>query len=126
MRSSCKVLSELVTNGERVQPIVGDAIPELVVLGSLRKQDEQASKQHPFDVRAWPLYPLLPLGFCSVEFLTSFNNAQQYGSVSKPFSLQLVFLSLPFPLSDALHPKPLRGAMPQESSQRQTEARTPQ
>lgn len=35
-------------DGGRVQPIVGGAIPGMVVLGSVRKQPEQGSKQHPF------------------------------------------------------------------------------
>ena len=38
IRSSCKALSQLVINREG--PIVGGAIPGLVVLGSLRKQAE--------------------------------------------------------------------------------------
>ena len=44
MRSSCKAFSELVIKGEG--PLVGDAICELVVLGSIREQAEQASKKH--------------------------------------------------------------------------------
>ena len=43
-KSKCKVFSQLVINGE--DPIVGSAIPGLVVLGSVTKQDEQARKQH--------------------------------------------------------------------------------
>ena len=45
VRSSCKASSQLVIKGGR--PIVGGAIPGLVVLGSIRKQAEQASKEHP-------------------------------------------------------------------------------
>ena len=51
MRSSCKALSQLVIKWGG--PIVGGAIPGLVVLGSLREQAEkargrkQASKKHP-------------------------------------------------------------------------------
>jgi hypothetical protein len=44
MRSSCKAFSQLVIKGEG--PLVGDAICELVVLGSIREQAEQASKKH--------------------------------------------------------------------------------
>jgi hypothetical protein len=40
MRSSCKAFSQLVIT--RKGPIVGAAIPGLVVLGSIRKQAEQA------------------------------------------------------------------------------------
>jgi hypothetical protein len=40
MRSSCKAFSQLVIGEGRAQPIVGDAIPGLVVLGSIRKQAE--------------------------------------------------------------------------------------
>jgi len=42
MRPSCKAFSQLVIKVGRAQPIVGGAIPELVVLGSKRKQAEQA------------------------------------------------------------------------------------
>jgi hypothetical protein len=50
MRSNCKAFSQLVVKGER--PLVGGAIPGLVVLGSIREQAEQArgggqaSKEH--------------------------------------------------------------------------------
>jgi hypothetical protein len=40
MRSSCKAFSQLVI--KRGGPIVGDIIPGLVVLGSIRKQADQA------------------------------------------------------------------------------------
>jgi hypothetical protein len=36
MRSSCKAFSQLVIN--RARPLVGGAIPGLVVLGTIRKQ----------------------------------------------------------------------------------------
>jgi hypothetical protein len=50
MRSNCGAFSQLVIKGER--PLVGGAISGLVVLGSIRKQAEQASgkqasKEHP-------------------------------------------------------------------------------
>ena len=45
MRSSCEAFSQLVIKGKG--PIVGGAIPGLVVLGSIREQAEQASKEHP-------------------------------------------------------------------------------
>jgi hypothetical protein len=41
MRSSCKAFSQLVIKGER--PLVGGTFSELVVLGSIREQAEQAS-----------------------------------------------------------------------------------
>jgi hypothetical protein len=45
MRSSCGVFSQLVIKGER--PLVGGTIPGLAVLGSIREQAEQVSKEHP-------------------------------------------------------------------------------
>jgi hypothetical protein len=42
MRSSCKAFSQLVIKGGRA--LVGGAISGLAVLGSIRKQAEQASK----------------------------------------------------------------------------------
>jgi hypothetical protein len=44
MRSSCGAFSQLVINGER--PLVGGTSSGLVVLGSIREQAEQASKEH--------------------------------------------------------------------------------
>jgi hypothetical protein len=47
----------------RAQPIVGDAIPELVVLGSIRKQAEQAMGSKPvISLLPWPQHQLLPPG----------------------------------------------------------------
>ena len=43
------------------QPIVGGAIPRLVVLGSIRSQVEQTSKQHPPGVSASAGIPALQL-----------------------------------------------------------------
>ena len=45
MKSSCKAFSQLVIKVGG--PIVGGATPGLVVLGFIRKQAEQASKQDP-------------------------------------------------------------------------------
>jgi hypothetical protein len=45
IRSSCKACSQLVIKGEG--PIVGGAIPGLVVLSSIRKQAEQARESKP-------------------------------------------------------------------------------
>jgi hypothetical protein len=42
MRSSYKTFSQLVFSQGRVQTMVGDAIPGLVVLSSIRKQTKQA------------------------------------------------------------------------------------
>jgi hypothetical protein len=53
MRSSCGAFSQLVIKGER--PLMGGAISGLAVLGSIREQAEQASKEHP----SWPLHQLL-------------------------------------------------------------------
>ena len=45
MRSSCGTFSQLVIKGEG--PIVGEAIPGLVVLGSIREQAEPARGSKP-------------------------------------------------------------------------------
>jgi hypothetical protein len=58
MRSSCKAFSQLVIKGEG--PLVGDAIPGLGVLGSIRKQAEQARGNKPVsNILPWPLHQLL-------------------------------------------------------------------
>jgi hypothetical protein len=53
MRSSCGAFSQLVIKGGG--PLVGGTISGLVFLGSIRKQAEQASKEHP----SMPLHQLL-------------------------------------------------------------------
>jgi hypothetical protein len=50
MRSNCKAFSQLVIKGEG--PLVGGTISGLVVLGSIREQAKQASKEHPSMVSA--------------------------------------------------------------------------
>ena len=45
MRYSCKAFSQIVIEGEG--PLVGGAIPGLGVLGSIRKQAEQARESKP-------------------------------------------------------------------------------
>jgi hypothetical protein len=58
MRSSCKAFSQLVI--KVVGPIVGGAIPRLVVLGSIRKQAEQARGSKPVSyISPWSLHQLL-------------------------------------------------------------------
>ena len=58
MRSSCKSFSQLVI--KRGGPLVGGAIPGLVVLGSIRKQAEQARGSKPVrNIPPWPLHQLL-------------------------------------------------------------------
>ena len=74
------------------QPIVGGAI---LVLGSIRKQAEQAKRSKPVSsTPVWPLHHLLPPGSCTVwvPVLISFNE-QRCGSVSqiKQFSLPFAF-----------------------------------
>jgi hypothetical protein len=60
MRSSCKAFSQLVIKGGA--PIVGGAIPGLVVLGSISKQAEQARGSKPVsNIPPWLLYQLLIL-----------------------------------------------------------------
>jgi hypothetical protein len=58
MRSSCRAFSQLVIKGGG--PLVGSAIPGLVVLGSIRKQTEQARGSKPVsNIPPWPLHQLL-------------------------------------------------------------------
>jgi hypothetical protein len=58
MRSSCKSFSQLVI--KRGGPLVGGAIPGLVVLGSIRKQAEQGRGSKPVsNVPPWSLHQLL-------------------------------------------------------------------
>ena len=58
MRSSCGAFSQLVIKG--VGPLVGGAIPGLVVLDSIRKQAEQARGGEPVrNIPPWPRYQLL-------------------------------------------------------------------
>ena len=60
MRSSCKAFSSISDQGGRAQPIVGGAIPGLVVLGSIREQAEQARGSKPVkNIPPWPLHQLL-------------------------------------------------------------------
>ena len=56
MTSSCKAFSQLVINGGG--PVVGGAIPGLVVLSSIRKQAKQARRSKPVsNIPPWPLHP---------------------------------------------------------------------
>jgi hypothetical protein len=65
MRSSCKAFFSISDQGER--PLVGGAIPGLGVLGSVRKQAEQARGGKPVrNVLQWPLL-LLP-GLLEFQF----------------------------------------------------------
>jgi len=60
MRFSCKAFSQLVIKGGRAQPLVGGAVPGLVVLGSIREQAEQARGSKPVSsIPPWPLHQLL-------------------------------------------------------------------
>jgi hypothetical protein len=60
MRSSYKALSQLVIKGEG--PIVGGTTPGLVVLGSIRKEAEQARGSKPVrNIPPWLLHQLLSL-----------------------------------------------------------------
>jgi hypothetical protein len=65
---------------------VGGAIPELVDLGSIRKQSEQAMGSKPVsNIPPWPLHQLL------LPDLSSFGEQQQCGkcTLNKPFPPQL-------------------------------------
>ena len=58
MRSSCKAFSQLVIKWGG--PLVGGAIPGMGVLGSIRKQAEQARGSKPVsNIPPWPLHQLL-------------------------------------------------------------------
>ena len=58
MRSSCGAFSQLVI--KEGGPLVGGAIPGLVVLGSIREQAEQARGSKPVrNIPPWPLHQLL-------------------------------------------------------------------
>jgi hypothetical protein len=61
MRSSYKAFSQLVIKAGRAQPILGSAIPGLVVLDSIRKQAEQARRnKSASNIPSQPLHQLLP------------------------------------------------------------------
>jgi hypothetical protein len=58
MRPSCGAFSQLVI--KQGGPLVGGAIPGLVVLSSTRKQAEQARGSKPVsNISPWPLHQLL-------------------------------------------------------------------
>jgi hypothetical protein len=58
MRSSCKAFSQLMI--KQGGPIVGGAIPELVVLDSVREQAKQGrGSKRVRNIPPWPLHQLL-------------------------------------------------------------------
>ena len=66
MRSSSKAFSQLVIKWGG--PLVGGAIPGLVVLGSLRKQAEQARGSQPVrNIPPWTQHQLLLLALCEIQ-----------------------------------------------------------
>jgi hypothetical protein len=66
MRSSCKTFSQLVINVGGT--IVGVAIPGLIVLGSIRKQAEQARGSKPVsNILPWPLHQFLLPGLLEFQ-----------------------------------------------------------
>jgi hypothetical protein len=66
MRSSCKAFSQLVIKGRG--PLVGGTISGLVVLGSIRKQAEQARRSKPVsNIPPWPLHQLLLPGLLEFQ-----------------------------------------------------------
>ena len=90
MRSSCKAFSQLVIKGEG--PLVGVAIPDLVVLGSIREQAEQARGSKPVkNIFPWPLHQLLlPELSSSPDFLWWWM-AKWKCKLNKTFPPQLAF-----------------------------------
>ena len=88
MRSSCKAFSQLVIS--RGEPLVGGAISGLAVLGSIRKQAEQARGSKP--VSNIPPWASAPASWPAwVPVLTSLGDEQQCGKckLNKPFPPQL-------------------------------------
>ena len=76
-------------------PVVGGAIPGLVVLASVRKQAEQAKRSKPVSsIPPWPLQQLLPPASCPIwiPVLTYFGDEQQCGGISwiNPFLPRLI------------------------------------
>ena len=80
MRSSYKAFSQLMIKWGG--PLVGGTISGLVVLGSIRKQAEQARGSKPVrNIPPWPLHQLLLPDL--LEFSPDFlGDEQQCGSVS--------------------------------------------
>ena len=96
MRSSCKAFSQLVVPGEG--PIVGGAISGLVVLGSIRKQAEQARGSNPLSSTPFmasasaPTWEFLPcVSLC--PDLHWWWTAVCKCKLNKPFPPQLASLS---------------------------------
>jgi hypothetical protein len=90
MRYNCKAFSQLVIKGER--PLVGGTISGLVVLGSIRKQAEQARWGKPVkNIPPWPLHPLLLPDLLEFQsWLPWWWTAVWKCKSNKPFPPQLV------------------------------------
>jgi hypothetical protein len=75
---------------------VGGPTPGLLVLGSIRKQVEQAMKSKPVSsALPWPLHQLLPSGPCVFEFLSWFPSIRTViwkCKSNKPFLYKILFL----------------------------------
>ena len=77
MRSRCKAFPRLIIKGGKSQPIMGGAIPGLVVLGYITKQAELArGSKLVSSTPPWLLHPLLPLSsyHVCVPLLTCFGD----------------------------------------------------
>lgn len=87
----CRTFFKLVIEGGLALPTVGGAIPGLVVLGSIRKQTEQAILQHPSMASASvPGSRFLPCSsFCPSFFQQCI--VTQKCRPNKPFPFQLPF-----------------------------------
>ena len=78
MRSSCGAFSQLVIKGGG--SLVGGITFGLVLLGSIREQDEQARGSKPVrNIPPWPLHQLLLPDLLEFQ---SIGDEQQCGSVS--------------------------------------------
>jgi hypothetical protein len=68
MRSSCKAFFSISDQWGRAH--VGGAIPGLIVLGSMRRQAEQAMESKPVsNIPPWPLHQLLLPGLLEFQSL---------------------------------------------------------
>ena len=78
-----------------VQPIVGSVIPGLVVLNSMRKQNEQGIKSKPVSITPpWSLHQFLTAAdfcFSRVPILASFSDVVQVYPFLYDFLLVMVF-----------------------------------
>lgn len=101
MRFSSKAFFSISDQQGRAQPTVGSAIPGLLVLCSIRKQNEKAGgSQIVNSTSPWPLHQLLlPSSYPAwVPILTSFSDEPQYTNCLFSLGAQFPFNCLLFSL----------------------------